>query len=105
MVRKERAEPHDYIVPFSEADRRSSAIVERWLHDIRSRIPEGAVLSATVRAKGGFSAAFRLANEGEVISSEARGETVDEAVAKAGEGLCQHLPLLGTGEPDLHLAG
>ncbi|RZA07464.1 MAG: hypothetical protein EOP11_07625 [Proteobacteria bacterium] len=71
-------------------------LVERWLEEIRARIPEGASVTATLQNKPqrGFLASFRLCTEDEVLSSEARADTPDQAVAQAGEGLCQHLPSL-----------
>lgn len=109
MVGEERAYSDDHIVSFRghEEEAASSGVVEKWLQSIRARIPAGAVLSATVRSKprSGFFASFRLTREGEVISSEARADTVEEAVEKAGLGLCQHLPFTEPEEEDLHLAG
>jgi hypothetical protein len=110
MVREERINSDDHIVTFRGVEAEaaaSSGVVEKWLQSIRARIPAGAVLSATVRSKprSGFFASFRLTNEGEVISSEARAESVEEAVEKAGLGLCQHLPFENPEEEDLYLAG
>lgn len=110
MVREERIQSDDHIVSFRGLDDEaaaSSGAVEKWLQNIRARIPAGAVLSATVRYKprSGYFASFRLTNEGEVISSEARAESVEEAVEKAGLGLCQHLPFAGTEEEGFYLAG
>jgi hypothetical protein len=72
----------------------NSGLVERWLKKIRARIPAGAQLSATVRMKPGerYFASFRLLADGEVISSEARGDSPEEAVDEAGKGFCEHLP-------------
>jgi hypothetical protein len=97
VVGEERIRSDDHIVSFrglEEGHVDAGCVVERWLRDIRARIPAGAVLSATVRFKprAGFFASFRLTNEGEAVSSEARADTVEEAVEKAGRGLCQHLP-------------
>lgn len=97
MGTEERTSPDDHLEQVCGMDTghaATSGAVEKWLQDIRARIPAGAVLSATVRSKPrrGFFATFRLLNEGEVISSEARADTVEEAVRKAGMGLCQHLP-------------
>lgn len=111
MVGEERIQSDDHIVSFRGVDADSAATssgaVEKWLQSIRARIPAGAVLSATVRYKphSGFFASFRLTKEGEVISSEARAETVEAAVEKAGLGLCQHLPFADPEEEDLYLAG
>jgi len=57
-------------------------------------MPSGATVSATVQSKnpGSYLASFKLFSEGELLSCEARAENPEEAVAKAGEGLCQHLP-------------
>lgn len=110
MVREEKIHSDDHIVTFRGLDTQahvtSSGVVEKWLQSIRARIPAGTVLSATVRSKprSGFFASFRLTSEGEVISSEARADTVEEAVEKAGSGLCQHLPFIA-GEDEFHLAG
>lgn len=109
MVREERIDSDDHLVTFRgiEGEAAGSAgVVEKWLQNIRSRIPVEAVLSATVRFKprGGFFASFRLTSDGEAISSEARADTMEEAVEKAGLGLCQHLPFLNS-EEDLYLAG
>jgi hypothetical protein len=71
-----------------------SGLVERWLKKIRSRVPAGAMLSATVQMKSDrrYFASFRLLADGEVISSEARGNSPEEAVDEAGRGFCEHLP-------------
>ncbi len=86
MVRKERLNSYDRV---------TSGLVERWLKEIRKRMPRGSSISATVQLKPkyGFSAAFRLFSEGEVLSSEARGKNAAEAVTEAGRALCEHLPL------------
>lgn len=101
MVRKERPVQDDNLA--IELHGRKSPrpddhrIVDYWMEIIRKRMPEGAMLSATVQLKpaDGYLASFRLLAEGESLSSEARAETVDEAVEKAGFGLCQHLPSSG----------
>lgn len=110
MVREERTYSDDHLVSFRGVEEEaagSSGVVEKWLQSIRSRIPAGSILSATVRSKprSGFFASFRLTNEGEAISSEARAETLEEAVEKAGLGLCQHLPFEEPAEDDIYLAG
>lgn len=75
----------------------ANGVVERWLAEIRKRAPEGSVVTATLQAKPqrGFLASFRLRTEEESLSSEARADNPDEAVAQAGKGLCQHLPGCG----------
>jgi hypothetical protein len=74
----------------------NQGIVERWLAEIRKRMPEGSFVTATVQMKPhrGFLASFRLRTDEETLSSEARADNPDEAVAQAGRGLCQHLPAL-----------
>ena len=71
-----------------------SGAVEGWLAEIRRRVPEGSFVTATVQMKPaqGFLASFRLKTDEEMLSSEARAESADEAVARAGRGLCDHLP-------------
>ena len=63
-------------------------------------MPEGAFVTATVQMKPsrGFLASFRLKTDEETLSSEARADSADEAVTRAGQGLCEHLlPLPATG--------
>lgn len=74
----------------------TQGIVERWLDEIRKRMPEGSFVTATVQMKPhrGFLASFRLRTDEETLSSEARADNPDEAVARAGRGLCEHLPAL-----------
>ena len=98
MARPQRAYPHDHLrklgggkLPSKKAE---GGLVERWLKKIRARIPAGAMLSATVQVKPDhrYFASFRLLADGEVISSEARGDSPEEAVEEAGRGFCEHLP-------------
>ena len=83
----------------------TQGLVERWLAEIRRRMPAGSFLTATVqmKPKKGFLASFRVRTEDETLSSEARAESADEAVIQAGKGLCEHLPPAETeaeaGEP------
>jgi hypothetical protein len=74
----------------------TQGVVERWLAEIRKRMPEGSFVTATVQMKPhrGFLASFRLRTDEETLSSEARADRPDEAVARAGQGLCEHLPAL-----------
>jgi len=95
MVRKKRTHSDDSVRPQSlsrPAD--AHGLVEYWMDVIRKRMPSGSRLSATVQLKPklGYLASFKLSLEGETLSSEARDENADEAVKKAGLGLCQHLP-------------
>lgn len=80
----------------------TQGLVERWLAEIRRRMPAGSFLTATVqmKPKKGFLASFRVRTEEETLSSEARAESADEAVAQAGRGLCEHLPPADTAELD-----
>ena len=108
MVRKKPAAENDRLT--QAADRAharflrarpvqaESGVVEAWLQKIRRRMPEGSLLSATIhlRPDSGYIASFRLVREGEVLSSEARAGSADEAVRQAGEGLCQHLTPAGS---------
>lgn len=105
MGGNERIHQDDYIA-YQAGRSGCSEVVERWLQNIRSLLPPGADLSATVRSRPqiGFFASFRLSSEGEVTSSEARADTLEEAVEKAGRGLCRHLPFADQDE-DLSLAG
>jgi hypothetical protein len=74
----------------------TQTLVEKWISEIRARMPAGSEVTATLQAKAklGFSACFRLRTEDEILTSEARSEDPDEAVAQAGKGLCEHLPSL-----------
>ena len=69
-------------------------LVEQWISEIRRRTPTGSSVTATVQAKSerGFLASFRVRMDEEILSSEARAASADEAVAQAGQGLCDHLP-------------
>jgi hypothetical protein len=100
MVEKRFAQENErvgnFLLPGAKArDTSAHALVHQWLRLIRRRIPVGATVSATVQSRplGGYLASFKLFSEEELLSSEARAENPEEAVAKAGEGLCQHLPL------------
>lgn len=109
MVGEERIHTDDYLISVAgtEIDHQaSSSLVEKWMQKIRARISETCVLSATVRMKpeSGYFASFRLLDEGEAISSEAKADNLDEAVEKAAHGLCQHLPIPDSRDPDIHLA-
>lgn len=107
MVREERAHQDDHLILHGDEDAKGAGLVEKWLQDLRGRIPEGAVLSATVRMRPhqGYFASFRLLSEGETISSEARAESAEAAVEEAGRGLSQHLPFSADSEPEVPLAG
>lgn len=95
MVRKKRTYSDDSVgppVPCGSAN--AQGLVEQWMNVIRKRMPLGSHLSATVQLKPqiGYLASFKLFSDGEILSSEARDKSADEAVNKAGIGLCQHLP-------------
>lgn len=89
MVREECASQNDRLTPHPTA---GAALVDEWLKEIRRRVPGNASVTATIQWKAGaFLASFRILQEdGELLSSEARSERVEEAVRSAGEGLCQH---------------